>query len=73
MEESELEDMSGKFFPRHKPLLKDSRTWAMYRGGWEVISQTNYIMGIDSHLLQNVAVRDARHNTEYYLVMGCLR
>ena len=30
-------------------------------------------MGIDHCLLQNVAVRDARPNTDHYLVLGCFR
>ena len=29
-------------------------------------------MGTYSRLLQNVAIRDARHNTFQYLVLGCL-
>ena len=37
-----------------------------------VRSQTNYILGTDSLLLQNVAFWDARHNTDHYLVLGGL-
>ena len=33
-------------------------------------SQTNYILGTDSCLFQNVEVRDARHNMDHYLVLG---
>ena len=44
----------------------------MRRRGWEVRSRTNYILGTDCRLLQNVAVRDARHNTDHYLVLDCL-
>ena len=29
-------------------------------------------MGTDSHMFQNIAVRDVRHNTDHYLVLGCL-
>ena len=64
--------MIGHFLPKHKPWLKDGHTRAMYRGVWEVHSRTNYILGIDSHLLQNIAVRDESHNTDHYLVLGCL-
>ena len=39
--EEGLEDMSGHFLPRHKPWLKDGRTWAMHRGGREVLSQSD--------------------------------
>ena len=68
-----LEDMGAHFFPRRKPWLRDGHTWSMLRGGREVGSQTDYILGTDRHLLHNVSVHDARHNTYRYLVMGCLR
>ena len=68
-----LEDMSFHFLPRYKLWLKDSCTWAMRRGVWEVLSRTYYILGIGSCLFQNAAVWDARHNTDHYLVLGCLR
>ena len=64
--------MIDHFFPRHKPWLKDDCTWSMQRGGREVSSWTDYIMDTYSHLLQNEAVQDVQHNTEYYLVLGCL-
>ena len=64
--------MSGHFLPQHKLWLKDGRTWAMRRSDQEVRSRINYILGTDSGLFQNVAFRDARHNTDYYLVLRCL-
>ena len=33
----------------------------------------NYIVGTDSNLLQKMAVQDAWHNTDHYLVLGCHR
>ena len=72
LEEEGLEDMSSHFLPRKKPCLKDGRTLVMRRGGWEVRSRTDYILGKDSSMLQNVAVQDSRHNTEHYLVLGYL-
>ena len=45
----------------------------MNRGDQEVRSRTKYILGKDSRLFQNVAVQDARHNIDYYLVLVCLR
>ena len=45
----------------------------MHRGGQEVHSRTNYILVTEICLLQNVAVWDARHNTDNYLVLGYLR
>ena len=42
-----LEYLSGNFLPRHKPCLKDGRTWCMRRGGREVRYWTDYILGTD--------------------------
>ena len=67
-----LEDISGKFLQRHKPCFRDYRTWSMLHRGRDVHSQTHYILGIGHRLLQNVAVWDARHNTDHCLLMGCL-
>ena len=44
----------------------------MLRKGREVRSRTNYIMGTDHRLFGNVSVREPRHNSDYYLVLGCL-
>ena len=57
--------MSVHFLPQHKPRLKDGQTWAMHRGGWEVRSQTDYILSTDILLFQNVVFRDVRHNTDH--------
>ena len=37
-----------------------------------VRSRTDYIMETDRRLFKNVAVRDPRHNTDHYMVLGCL-
>ena len=37
-----------------------------------VRSRTDYILGTDRRLFQNVAVQDPRHNTDHYMVLGCL-
>ena len=37
-----------------------------------VWSRTDYILGTDSRLFKNVAVRDPRHNSDHYMVLGCL-
>ena len=65
--------MSGHFLSQQKTWLKDGRTWDMQWGGQEVRSQTDYVLGIDSCLFQNVAVWNARNNTYHYLILGCLR
>ena len=37
------------------------------------MSQTNYILRMDHRLFWNVSVQDPRHNSEPYMVLGCLR
>ena len=39
----------------------------------EVRSRTEYILGTDCRLFWSVSVRDPRHNSYHYLVLGCLR
>ena len=67
-----LEDMNGNFLPRHKPWLKDGKTYSMLRRGRDLRYSTNYILVTDNRLIHNVPVRDARPNTEHYFVLGCL-
>ena len=50
-----LEDLSGHFLPLHKPCLKDGRTLCVCFRGREERSWTDYILGTDRHLLQNLA------------------
>ena len=45
----------------------------MHQGVREVRYWAGYILGTYSHLFHNVAVQDASHNTDHYLVLGCLR
>ena len=35
-------------------------------------SQTEYILGMDRRLFRNVTVRDPWHNSDHYMVLGCL-
>ena len=67
-----LEDMARHFLPREIRWCRDQRTWGMIRKGREVRSRTDYILGTDSCLFRNVAVRDPRHNSDHYMVLGCL-
>ena len=67
-----LEDMAQHFMPRGRRWCQDRRTWEMRRQGQVVRSWTDSILGTDRRLLQNVAVRDPRHNTDHYMVLGCL-
>ena len=45
----------------------------MVRESKVVQSRTDYILGTDQSLFWNVSVRDPRHNTNHYMVLGCLR
>ena len=68
-----LEDMSAHFLPRRRTWGRERRTWSMVREGKLVRSQTDYILGTDRHLFWNVSVWNPRHNTDHYMVLGCLR
>ena len=71
--EAGLEDMAANFLKRKRRWGRERRTWAMVRGGEAVRSRTDYILGTDHSLFRNVAVRDPRHNSDHYMVMGLLR
>ena len=38
----------------------------------EVRSRTDYILGMDRCLFEDVSVRKPRHNSDHYMVLGCL-
>ena len=40
--------------------------------GREVWSRTDYILGTDIRLFGNVSIQDPRHNSDHYMVLGCL-
>ena len=44
----------------------------MIREGREVRFRTDYILGTDCRLFGNVSVRDPTHNSDHYMVLGCL-
>ena len=35
--------------------------------------RTNYLLGTDRRIYQNVLVWDTRHNSDHFLVLGCIR
>ena len=45
----------------------------MMQLGREMRSRTDYILESDLQIIQNVAVRDPQHNSNHFMVMGCLR
>ena len=67
-----LEDMARHFLPQEKRWCRDRRTRGMLRKGREVRSQTDYILWTDRCLFRNVTVRDPQHNSDHYMVLGCL-
>ena len=68
-----LEDMLAHFPPSQCSWCLEGRRWSMIRAGREVSSRTDYILGTDCHHFWNVSVRDPRHNSDHYMVLGCLR
>ena len=45
----------------------------MVREGKVVRSRTDYLLGTDRSLFRNVSIQDPRHNTDHFMVVGCLR
>ena len=68
-----VEDMTAHFLPRRRRWGREQRTWSMVREGKVVRSRTDYILGRDRSLFRNVSARDPRHNTDHFMVVGCLR
>ena len=68
-----LMDISLHFFPHQKTWLKDRSTWRIQRDGREAQSQTDYIIGTDHKIFQDVAVHDTRHHSDHYMVLEFLR
>ena len=72
MEEG-LKYMAAHFLPRQSRWCREWRTWSIVQEGELVRSWTDYILGTYRRLFWNVYVRDQRHNTNHYMVLGCLR
>ena len=45
----------------------------MVREGKVIRSRTDYLLGTDRSLFRNVTIRDPRHNSDHYMVVGQLR
>ena len=71
--EAGVEDMTVHFLLSKRPRGRERRTWIMVREGRVIRSRTDYLIGTDRSLLRNVAVRDPRHNSDHYMVVGHLR
>ena len=68
-----VEDMTAHFLPRRRRWGRERRMWSMVREGKVFWSQTDYLLGTDRSLFRNVYVWDPRHNTDHFMVVGCLR
>ena len=68
-----LEDMVAHFLLRQRRWCRERRTWKMVQEGKVFRSWTDYILGTYRRLFWNISVRDPRHNTDHYMVLGCLR
>ena len=71
--EAGLEDMTAHFLPRRRRWGRERWTWSMEREGKVVRSRTDFILGIDQSLFWNVSMWYPRHNSNHYMVLGCLR
>ena len=65
--------MTAHFLPRKRLWGRERRTWSMVRDGKVIRSRTDYLLGTDRSLFRNVAIRDPRHNSDHYMVVGHLR
>ena len=58
--------------PSCNTWLQDMCTWRMRKDGQEIWSRTDYILGTYCRLLQDVDIQDMRHNSDHYMVLGCM-
>ena len=65
-----LMDTGLNFLPWRKPWLQDRCTWSMRRDVLEVQSWIYYVLGTDSRLFQDMAIRDHQHHSDHYMVLG---
>ena len=72
MTEAGLEDMTAHFLPRKRRWGRERQMWSMVREGKVVRSRTNYLLGTDRSLFRNMSVWDPQHNTNHFMVVGCL-
>ena len=67
-----LGDLEGNFLMLQQVWSKDRRTWEVVRQGKVGRSRTDYILGSDHWIFQNVAVWDLMHNSHHFMILGCL-
>ena len=67
-----LEDIVGHFLLQRRAWCKDRRMWETVRKGRVLQSWTDYTLGYDCRIFQNVAVQDPRQNSDHLMILGCL-
>ena len=67
-----LEDIGVNFFTRQRAWCRDQITWEAVRQGRVVRYQTNYILGSDRWIFQNMAAWEPRHNSDHFMVVKFL-
>ena len=65
--------MMEHLLPHKISWTRDGWTWIILCYVQEVSYWTDCILGTDHRLLQKLAVRDPRHNTNHYMFLGFLR
>ena len=65
VETAGLEEIIAHFLLQRRVFNSDCRTWAMVRQGRDARSRTDYILGSDCRIFQNVAVRDLQWNYDH--------
>ena len=67
-----LEDLLENLLLQRRPWCRERGTWVVVWQGREVRFRTDYILGSDLRIFRNVAVRDLQHNSDHFMIMGCL-
>ena len=67
-----LKYILAHFLPCHRHWMRYVIQWSILCRNQEVRFRTDYILGKDCCLFQNISVRECRHNLYHYLVTGCL-
>ena len=73
MKAAGVEDMTAHFLLPRRRWGRERRTGSMVQEGKVVRSRTDYLLGTGQSLFRNVSIRDPRHNTDHFIVVGCLR
>ena len=72
LEAERLDDVSEHFIMLRRTWDQDGRTWNVVCKGQEERSRMDYILEMDHRIFRNVSGREPRHNSDHYLVLGCL-